>query len=635
MLDAIRKNAQSWIVKALFAIIVLVFVFWGVGGFRGQEKSILATVNETPIETKAFFMAYDQERQRLRKQQPDITQETLERIDLKGQVFKKMVNNLLLLDLAHKIGLFVSVDELRKKITTMKVFQDTNHTFDANRYQAILQANNLSPNQFENNMQQDLLLQKMQDLLLTPVDQENISKAKDFFSFLQEKVSMQYVLFDWHEYLDQVSITPDESKQFYDEHQEDFRQEAQIQIKYLLLTPETLSSSVEIDPLEIKKYYTNHQDQFKREEKVKARHILLKLNNNATQQEINATQKKIAHLKELLEKGQDFTELAKNHSEGPSASQGGDLGWFGRGSMTPPFEKAAFALKEGQISDPVKTRFGFHLIKVDKRQEPGISPFEEVKQKIKDQLRKDKATDQLEDSLDQALEILTTTGDLKQAATHSGLELKTSGLFTRNSGPKDLALPQEAQDTLFSLNKGEITDYPIFVDNGYLLAEKTQEKESHIKDFEQVTTEIERQLKEEKAQEAARQAAQTFLDKSKATEQEINPPKQFQIQTSAPFSRQGFIPGLGVNKELAHDCFSTQSHDWLSQVYQVSQGYLVAKLKERISPDAEIWEQQKSMWIANITQRTKQEFLQAILQGLRDKANITINAPNVLEYQTG
>lgn len=632
MLDAIRKNAQSWMVKALFAIIVLVFVFWGVGGFQGKEKAILATVNDTSIETKDFFNAYEQELQRIRNQRPDISRETLKRIDLKKQVFNKMVNNILLLQMAKKIGISISLDEIRQKITDMDVFQGTNKQFDSQRYKSILRANNITPTQFEGQMQRDLLVQKTHRLLTTPAAQGNLGMSKDFFAFINEKAVVEYIHYNWHNYLDKVNLSSKDLKEYYKEHKEDFRQAAQMEIKYLLLTPETLSATTDASMTEMKDYYEKYRDRFKQDERVKARHILIKVKEEASKQKIKKARDKINHIKDLLDKGQDFKILAQEYSEGPSAEQGGDLGWFGHGSMTRPFEDAAFNLKPGQVSDPVRTRFGFHLIKVEAKQEQGFKPFSEVKGTIKQDLLKEKAADKLEDKLDQALSIISSTGDLEKAADHLGLELKKSGLFTRKSGPQGLDLDPEAKKTLFGLEPGQITDYPIILDNGYLLVKKTRGKESKIKDFEQVRSDIARKLKEQRAHELAHKAAQAFLDQNKS--QKGKAMNKIKVKTSEPFTRQGFIPGLGHNKDLAKDTFNAKANVWLPKVYKLKDGYVIARLKKTIPPKEQSWEEQRSHWISNITERKKQLLFQAILEGLREKAEISINAPSLLEYKT-
>ncbi|HMB31512.1 MAG TPA: SurA N-terminal domain-containing protein [Desulfohalobiaceae bacterium] len=632
MLDAIRKNAQSWMVKALFAIIVLVFVFWGVGGFQGKEKAILATVNETPIETKDFFNLYEQELQRIRKERPDISQETLQRLDLKKQVFNKMVNNILLLHMAKKIGISVGLNELRQKITKMEVFQGTNKQFDSQRYQSILQANNLTPSQFEGQMQSDLLAQKMHNLLTAPANHGNIRMSKEFFNFLNEKAKIEYILYNWHDYLDQVDLKSKELKKYYQDNKEDFRQPAQMQIKYLLLTPETLSTTAKVNLPAMKEYYKSYQDRFQQKEKVKARHILVKVKKEASKKEVQKARDKISRIKNLLDKGKDFKKLAQEYSDGPSGEQGGDLGWFGHGSMTKPFEKAAFKLKPGQISDPVRTRFGFHLIKVEDKQKQGIKPFSKVKETIKQQILKEKAADKLEDCLDQALGIISSSGDLNKAAEHLRLELKKSGLFSRKSGPKGLDLDQEAKETISSLKTGQITDYPIILDNGYLLVKKTKEIESKIKGFNQIKSVITQKLKEQKAHEAAKQAAQAFLEQNEKEKSQTMSKKT--VQTSDPFTRRGFIPGLGVNKDLAQEVFTSKPQKWLQQIYEFKDGYAVARLKKIIPPDDQTWVKQKSRWISNITEKKKQLLFQALLEGIREKANISINAPNVLKYKT-
>jgi peptidyl-prolyl cis-trans isomerase C len=146
---------------------------------------------------------------------------------------------------------------------------------------------------------------------------------------------------------------------------------------------------------EIKSYYDAHPDMFKRPEQVQASHILIKAGPEATESEKEAALNKIKEVQEKQKKGEDFAELAKAHSECPSNAKGGDLGYFGRGQMVPPFEEAAFGMKPGEVSDIVTTQFGYHLIKVtDKKPETTVA-YDEMKGRIGQYLKQEKVQNEV------------------------------------------------------------------------------------------------------------------------------------------------------------------------------------------------------------------------------------------------
>ncbi len=532
MLDGIRRNARSWAVKAMFGIIVLVFVFWGVGGFQGNEKNILATVNDKPIHAKQFYRFYDQELNRLRQRNPDISTADLKDMDFKRQLFNQLVNKRLLLDKVKELGILVSTEELKNEISSMKVFQDENNQFDVKRYQAVLQANNIDPARFEAGLQSDLLVQKLRSYILSPV-KVNENEARELFNYIQEKAKIEYILFSSKDYMDQVNVSDKEIKKYYEQHQEDFREKERIKIEYLLLTPDALSPFQEVQSEEIKEYYEQHQEQFKIKDKSKQ----------------------------------------------------------------------------------------------------GIKPLEEVHSQIKTQIAKNKAADNLENFLDQTLDIIFSTGDMSKAAEQVDIRLRESDYFSKDEGLKEVDLDSDELNTLFSLKQGEITDTPIILENGYLLAKKVKEKPSHIKSLKKVQEQVVKQLQKEKAQELAQRDCENTLSQLQKGEK-LSPEVKKRIKTSQSFSRRGYIPGLGFNANLAKDIFDLEKQEWLPQSYKVDLGYVLARLEKKIPPSSKQWEEQKSFWTSNLQNQRGEEIFQAFVQGLRQEAEIEINNPEMLSYSS-
>jgi peptidyl-prolyl cis-trans isomerase D len=632
MLEFIRQNAQSWGIKVLFGIIILVFVFWGVGSFRGNQKKVLATVNEREIGTKEFFRVYEQQLQQMRQQQGDVSYEQLKQMDFKQQVFQRMVDSMLLLDQARELGMFATSAEIRGAVMNMEVFKGENQSFDSARYEALLRANQMTPAQFEADVQTDLVRQKLQSYVLSPVQVAD-AEARELFEYVQEKAVMDYIPFARAEFMDQARVEDQEIKSFYDDNQEQFREPARMAMEYLLLTPENLARYQKVADEEIAAYYERNKEAYTRPEQVKARHILVRLEEEAPAEMEKEARGKIDRALERLEQGESFAEVARDVSEGPSSAQGGDLGWFGRGAMVPDFEDKAFSLQPGEVSSVVRTRFGLHVIKVEDKREAGIRPLEEVRSRIKSQIAEDKAADRLEDMLDQALELLLARGDLTTVAEELDVELQETGLFSKAQGPEGLDMESEDLETLFAMQKDMVTDTPILLDNGYLLARKTKAVESRIRPLDGVRARIVQTLKQDKAMRLAREAARDELKDLLQDRGNGNSTSSGEIQTSEPFNRRGFVPGLGSNPELASDLFAAEKGQWLDQAYQVGNAYVLARLSERVPAEQEQWEEQKSMWMSSMNRTRAQAFLQAYLQGLRDKAEIEIVTPEILAYE--
>jgi peptidyl-prolyl cis-trans isomerase D len=627
MLDNIRQHSQSWGVKLLFGLIVLVFVFWGVGSFTNNNANILAKVNEQTITVQDFLQEYESRLEALRRQRPNLSSEDIRAMQFKQQVFNAMIDQELLLELADREGIMVSDVELRDAIMHMPVFLNEAEQFDKNRYQSLLQANRMTPAQFESSFAQDLKASKIQQYFTLPgtiTEQE----ARDFFLFAREQARIDYILFDQADSVDQVTPSEEQITAYYEGHKDDFAVPTKIRIEYLHLSPETLADGEEIPEPAVEAYYAAHTDEFKQDEQVKARHILIKVAENAPAEEVSAARKQIEEILAKYKKGSSFEELATNLSQGPSKAQGGDLGWFSRGQMVPAFEQAAFGLEKSQVSEPVRTPFGFHLILVEDRRPEGISPLDEVREDIRLKLAQEQAADSIQDALDQALEMIITGQDLTQAGESLNVHLKTTDFFTQTDGPREIALPAESIGRLFALAEGETIQAPILLEDGYLLARKIAEDPAHTLEIEAVKPRIVASLKQEGAKAIALERAKTEL--AELLKDSGNTPTQG-VQQSEPFGRQGFIPGLGMNPELVEKVFASKDTNWFDATFPVTTGVVLARVNERIKPDTDAWDKESSYWTMTLEQARKQELFSALLDSLRVQAMIEVLNPGVLE----
>jgi peptidyl-prolyl cis-trans isomerase D len=631
MLDGMRRNAQSWGIKLLFGVIVLVFVFWGVGGFQGDEKAILATVNGERIETRQFQKQYQKRLESLRQQRKDLDSSDLKKMDFRRRVFRQMVDKKLLLDAADELGLVLPRSRIRERIQGMEVFQGKNKAFNATRYVSILRANRMSPAQFEAGLRRDVLVQKMTNLLAGPVEPAP-GQAKDFFEYVNLRGKVSYLTFAAQDYLEQVEVSQKEIAEYYRENKEAFQEPARMKMNYLRLTPSSLARYQEVDEEELRRYYERNRQDFRQKAEVKARHILFAVDKNATREMVEEARERARRLRERIESGEtDFAAAAREHSQGPSASEGGSLGWVAKGEVLAPFQEEAFSLEPGQIGGPVRTRKGWHLIKVKDRREGGVKSFDRVRETVRKRVAQDKAAGSLDKALDKVLEKVFEKQDLTKAAEEAGLEVKSAGWFTRKNGPKGLQLSEEHLKQLFDLKQQQVTDIPIILDNGYLLAQKTGGEKARTPELSEVRGTIVQRLRGRKAAERARTDAEKTLERLR-NDGEVPESLRDELQESGQFSRRGRIPELGANRELARDAFVAAKGEWLPQVYQFEAQYVVARVETVNPPSDRAWQQQKSFWIERLSATRKQNMMDNLVQVLRKQAEIDIKTPEVLRY---
>ena len=626
MLDAIRRNAQSWGVKVIFAIIILVFVFWGVGSFRSERGDVLAEINGSPLFLEDFQRAYRQTLDNLRQENPNISEDELERMDFRSQIFGQMVNAKLMEQEASRLGLSISPQELRQAIIEMQVFRDQDDRFDPAQYQAVLQAHNLTPAQFERDFRGDLKIQRLQEFVALPAavsDQE----ARNSFTFAQEETVLEYLSFPWTMELDQFDIRDEAVEAHYQSHLDTFQVPAKMQIAYLNISPAELADPTRVSREDIEAYYDAMAHEFAIPEQVRARHILITPEDDTPQAHEQARELLLSLLVRI-QAGEPFAELAREYSDDASAAQGGDLGWFGRGEMVPEFEDVAFALAPEQISEPLRSPFGWHLIQLQERRESGTVPLEEVAATIRSRLAEEHALEQLPEVLDLAMEQIIVGESLQAAAETLDMNLQTSEFFSMDQSPAGLDLSPEAVAVLFGLQDGGITQTPILMADGYLLAQRIDFEPQHVRPLEEVRDRIVTQLRLDKAKEAARTKAEQALEGIRGNDQNAYSPDQ--LRSSAAFGRQGFIPGLGFHPDLGRDAFTADIGQWLPQVYALQDAFIVARVQERIAPSEEQWIAEEHQWRDTLLQTRQRQFLQAFITELHDAAEIRVLRQDVL-----
>ena len=326
MLNVMRKHAGSWMIKVILFAIVIVFIFWGVGSFRSRQASKVATVNGEIINATDFRRTYnnliDQYRQRFGS---NLNDGMLEMLQVKKQAVDQLINRAILLQEAKKLGLTVSDTEIAQQIMEIPVFQ-SNGTFDNRRYLRVLSQVHLTPEEFEAEQKSGLLTQKLTRLILGAA---KVSEAemRQWYDWQNTSVNIAYVLFNPDRY-DDIKPSPEEISDYFEKNKDTYKTDPMIKVRYVVFDPADFSSQVTVDEDEIKDYYDSHTDEFETQKRVEARHILIKLDPQASEADDQAAKTKAEEIAQMAKAGQDFAELAKEYSQGPTKDKGGYLGKF-------------------------------------------------------------------------------------------------------------------------------------------------------------------------------------------------------------------------------------------------------------------------------------------------------------------
>ncbi|MGM0419217.1 MAG: SurA N-terminal domain-containing protein, partial [Thermodesulfobacteriota bacterium] len=387
MLQFIRNKASSWIVKVILALICIVFVFFGWGTYQSGKQNQVAKVNGDVITPEQYKNKYNQLVNSLKQRfGGEMSSEMLEMFEAEKQALDSLIEERLIIQKASDLGIKVSDAELADHIFNMDFFT-TNGSFDNKKYKEVLAANRLSVEEFESLMRKDLLLERVTDIVTGAVKVTD-KELREWFNYNNKTVDIKYAAFIPGEY-DKASfeITDEDIKKYYEENKENYKTEPKVKVSYIRFSADDFKDHVTVSESDIEAYYNENSEKYSQKAKVKASHILINVDENASEEKVEKAKSKILDIRKKIVNGNSFAEMAKEYSEGPSAENGGDLGEFQKDDMVEPFSDAAFATEAGEVSEPVRTKFGWHIIKVDEKNKDSVNEFNDVKDEIKDYLQ--------------------------------------------------------------------------------------------------------------------------------------------------------------------------------------------------------------------------------------------------------
>ena len=512
MLQLLRKKSQSTFIQIIVVVIALVFIFWGVGTNMMGSRDAALVVNGEEISFQQYQRAYDRAYQRLSDQLGgNVPKGFAETFNIKQQVINQLIQATLLRQGATEMGIVVSAEEIQKTIQAMVQFQE-NGTFSMERYKSILASNRMAPTKFENSLRFDRLTE------IAARDIGNFATvATDYevmavYNQINEKISLNFVKVSPKDFLEKVEINDELLKTWFETVKDNYKTEPRLKLKYLTFTFDAISKKIEIDEAKIEEYYKENLSDFQVPEKRHARHILLKAGDKDSKQVHEEKKRKAEEVLQLAKNGGDFADLARKYSEGPSKESGGDLGFFPTGSMVPPFDAAVSALQPGEISNVVKTRFGYHIIFLEEIKPAETPPLSKVKERITQILQRKQAENLTFQVANSAYEGIISAGSFASyAEKNKDAQILETGFVARSDAPEILRQDPLFLDKAFSLNKGELSSL-IKGQSGYAIFLAEDLKEPVIPPFDTIKSKLTDDFKKAESEKLAESSAKEILD---------------------------------------------------------------------------------------------------------------------------
>ena len=434
------------------------------------------------------------------------------------------------------------------------------------------------PEMFENLVRQGLLEEKFRRLVTDGVS-IGPNELQEQFRYQNEKIKIDYALIKPEDLESKITLDDAAIKAYYEKNKSRYTIPEKRVVEYGLLDQEKIRQSIQVSDDELKIHYQQDIQQYQVPNRVHAEHILF-MTVGKPDAEVDEIKKKAEDVLKQVKKGAKFDELAKKYSEDPgSKDKGGDLGWLVQGQTVPEFEKAAFSLPPGQVSDLVKTQYGFHIIKVLEKETAHTRPLEEVKLPILTQLRLNKAQEEENKVSDQI------SGEIRKSSKTPLADLAKQfhlGLAqTRPVAATDPLLEfgtnaKGVVDAIFQLRAGEVSQ-PIRTDRGFVVLSLKQVVPAHPGTLEEVRDKVIGALKQEKSVELARSKAEDLGKRAKAGEKFDSAAKALGLEPkmSDDFSRAGSVPNVGSGKQLSA-AFSMKVGDVSSRFLSAATGWCTA-----------------------------------------------------------
>ncbi len=611
-------------IKVIVALITCVFVLWGVGSFREKRKSQIAFVNGVPIYYEEFGEAYKKMIDQLQKSFGNALDDAmLKTLQVKRQALNQIVDKKLLLTEANRLNLRVTEGEVARAITQVAAFQRAG-VFDGQRYKDILNRFRISPEQFELEQKETMVLEKLRSFINSNVkvsDQE----ALEWYKWSNATVDVNYVLFEPARYKD-IKPSGQEIQEYFDKNKETYKTEPKIKVRYLRFDFENYRAEAIPSEAEIKDYYEANPAEYKTPKTVEARHILIKAAADADAETVEKARQKSLDILKKAQAGEDFAELAKTYSEGPSGAEGGQLGAFTKEDMVRPFADKAFGMQAGEISEPVRSQFGWHVIKVEKINPASKLSFPQALPKILDKLTAQGAKNRAYDEAEQIYELTFDGDDLSLVAQERKLDIHTTDFFTRQGPEKGVKDPAPFASAAFDLQEKDISDIQDLAD-GYYILQLIEKIDAQIPELETVKAAVQTDVVAQKQDEQAQADAKSFAAKLKAAGALAEESRKIGLKPMSTgfFKRNASIPEIGYETQLLKAAFELNpTNKFSTEGIKGEKGYYVLGFKARQEPDLKSFEGDKTKIKKSLLEQKKYKTFNTWLTMLKDRSEIKI-----------
>jgi peptidyl-prolyl cis-trans isomerase D len=627
MLDRMRRH-KAWLQWSLVLVVLAFIIFYIPDFLRGSgtdasSGDTIASVEGHAITSGEFRKTYQAQLQAYRSQYGgQMSEQLLKQLGIEQQILQQMVDEQASLAEADRLGISVSDEEVRQSIFSIPAFQENGHFIGDARYQQLLRMQRppLVPSDFEEGIRKTLVIKKLH-ATLTDWLQVPDKELEQEYRRRNDKVKLAVVSFAADKFRGQVTATDQEVAAHFEAHKNDFKIPEKRKIRYVLLDIEAIRAKVVVPPADVERAYQSNIEQYSTPEQVRASHILLKTEGK----DDAAVKKQAEDLLKQAKAGADFGELAKKYSEDEaSAKNGGDLDYFTRGKMVAEFDAVAFALQPGQLSDVVKSQFGYHIIKVTDKKAGNTRTLAEMRQQLTDQLSYERAQTQAGELAASLEKQISKPADLDKVAKAQGLTVQESGFFARDEPIMGIGPSPEAAARAFDMKIGDVSP-AVRASRGFAFLTPTAKQDPYVPKLDEVKDRVRDEVVKVKARDLAKQKAAEIAPKLKSGDfEKAAKAAGVDVKTTELVARDAPITDLGVSSAVDDAAFKMTTGA-VSDPIATDNGAAIIKLVDKQQTTAQDYLLAKDKFRDEVLADRRNRFFGAYMVKAKQRMKIEVN----------
>lgn len=618
------RRHRRWLFGFLW-LVILAFIILYIPAFERDEDQGLGLTVAQVADRKITLGEYQRSYQRQRQMYQSLYQgrmndEMLRRLGLEEQALQGLVDERILVLEAERLGIRVDDETLKQRVAIAPEFQQDGRFLGGAEIKKRLERQGVTVKEFEDSFRNSILRERLVALVTDSVH-VSAAEAEKEFRRRNEQVKAEYVVVT----ADNAGLTAtdDEVRARFEANKDAYKLPERRALSYVMVDAPSLASRVTLTDRDLLAYYEAHQDEFQQAEELCATHVLVKVKAAPDAKEGHSEDEARRIAQSALDEirlGADFAAVAKRVSEDQgSAAQGGDLGCFPRGRMVPEFDNAAFALNTDEVSDVVRTSFGYHVIKAVSRKDESVPAFAQVKDPIRQRVMAERVQALVQEKADAVATALRAGRRLEEAAREQGFTVQKSAPLARGDVPPPLASPALLARA-FELKKGEASHDPLPVANGYAFIAVEDIQPPRMPELKEVQDKVRADAIAEKAFAKARAIAADLRARAQRDGLETAAAAGGLVrkQSEALVPRGQPLGDLGASAAVETAVYSLPV-DGLSEPVRTPAGWAVVRVLEKKDYDPAAFEKEKAALTASLTEERRGQLFRAYMQEARKR----------------